>query len=289
MFHPSLQSPAPGLHPTPPSAPSFRSAVDPAGRLGETHAVMNRRTLTLSLLAVLLLALGLAGCQSLPRKLLYFPSHEYETNGLTEWRIGDRVIGYARPVAQPRNVWLLTHGNAGQAATRRYALAAFAPDDAVYILEYPGYGQRPGAPSEAAFNAAAREAYEQLRTDFPRTPVCAAGESIGTGPASWLGTLPHPPDKIVLLVPFDTLTAVAKDHYPWLPVGLLLPDKWDNAKALQAYAGPVEIFAAQFDTIIPVAHARALAEARPGLVLHEFPGGHNDWSRSDAVRIRNPH
>jgi pimeloyl-ACP methyl ester carboxylesterase len=234
------------------------------------------------------LVLGVAGCGSLPRKLLYFPSHQAATGELAEWTAGDRVIGFAQIVPQPKNVWLLTHGNAGQAATRAYALPSFSPADSVYILEYPGYGLRPGSPSEKSFNAAAREAYELLRTQFPDVPVCVAGESIGTGPASWLGTLPRPPDKIVLIVPFDVLAAVAKEHYPYLPVGLLLPDNWDNIASLKAYAGPVEIFAATRDTVIPVGHARALAAARPGITLHVFDAGHNDWSHGGRVRIRNP-
>lgn len=246
------------------------------------------RCLLIALLTVLTFGIGATGCRSLPRKLLYFPSHEARTNGLTEWRSGDRIIGFARVVPQPKNIWLLTHGNAGQAANRSYALPAFSPDDSVYILEYPGYGRRRGSPSEKAFNAAAREAYELLRAQFPHTPVCAVGESIGSGPASWLGTLDRPPDKIVLIVPFDVLAHVAKGHYPFLPVGLLLPDNWNNVAALKAYAGPVEIFAATGDTVIPVAHARALAAAKPGARLHEFHGGHNDWSRHPLVRIRNP-
>lgn len=240
------------------------------------------------MLTLLVLGLGVAGCSSLPRKLLYFPSHEARTNGLAEWKAGGRVIGFARTVPQPKNVWLLTHGNAGQAADRTYALPSFSPDDSVYILEYPGYGLRPGSPSEESLKAAAREAYDLLRTQSPHTPVCAVGESIGTGPASWLGTLPHPPDKIVLIVPLDVLAAVAKEHYPLLPVGLLLPDHWDNITALQAYDGPVEIFAAKGDTVIPIRHARALAASKPGIRLHEFSGGHNDWSRTDSVQIRNP-
>jgi uncharacterized protein len=250
--------------------------------------VIRRPTVTLSLLAALAFAAGVAGCRSLPRKLLYFPSHEDRTSGLAEWKADGRVIGFARTVPQPRNVWLLTHGNGGQAADRSYALSAFSPGDSVYILEYPGYGRRPGAPSERSFNTAAQEAYDLLRGQFPDTPVCVAGESIGTGPASWLGTRPRPPDKIVLIVPFDALAAVAKGHYPLLPVGLLLPDKWNNITALKNYGGPVEIFAAKDDTVIPINHARALAASRPGMVLHEFDGGHNDWSRTSLVRIRNP-
>jgi pimeloyl-ACP methyl ester carboxylesterase len=47
----------------------------------------------------------------------------------------------------------------------------------------------------------------------------------------------------------------------------------------------VEIFGAQSDTVIPIAHARRLADSHPGAVFHVIPGGHNDWSTSGAVRF----
>ncbi len=178
------------------------------------------RVFTLVALVLLAFAIGVTGCRSLPRKLLYFPSHGAGTNGLAEWKAGDRVIGLARIVPQPKNVWLLTHGNAGQAADRSYVLPCFSSDDSVYILEYPGYGLRPGAPSEESFNRAAREAYELLRTQFPHTPVCAAGESIGTGPASWL---PGRPTKSSLSCPSTSSQPWPKIIIPTCPSGCCCP------------------------------------------------------------------
>ncbi|HWA26437.1 MAG TPA: hypothetical protein VG734_12325 [Lacunisphaera sp.] len=245
-----------------------------------------RPVLVLALLVALVL--GIAGCGSVQRKLLYFPSHQTTSNCLTEWKSGDRLIGFARLVPRPRNVWLLVHGNAGQAADRSYALPSFSADDSVYILEYPGYGRREGSPSLTSINFAAKEAYDLLRAQFPSTPVCIAGESIGTGPACWLTTQGRPPDKLVLIVPFDILAAVAKGHYPFLPVSLLLHDNWNNVEALKGYVGPLEIFAADHDGVIPGKHAQALAASKPQAVFHEFAGGHNSWSHNNRVRIRNP-
>ena len=45
----------------------------------------------------------------------------------------------------------------------------------------------------------------------------------------------------MLIVPFDNLASVASEHFPFLPVGLLLRDKWDNVAALSRYTGPVDI------------------------------------------------
>jgi pimeloyl-ACP methyl ester carboxylesterase len=204
---------------------------------------------------------------------------------LAPWVENDTIIGYAHRVNHPRAVWLMTHGNAGQASGRGYVVPHVAPNDSLYVLEYPGYGLRAGAPSRDAMNAAAAAAYRILRREFPSLPVGAVGESIGTGPAAFLATLPDPPDRIVLIVPFDTLASVAAEHMPLLPTGLLLRDRWNNIEALGNYSRPVEIYGAENDRIIPCAHARNLAAHLPGAIFTVIPGGHNDWSDSALVRI----
>lgn len=221
------------------------------------------------------------------RKMLFYPSHRPETNGLVPWTIDGRLIGYARKVENPRNVWLFTHGNAGQAADRAYALPCFSASDSVFILEYPGYGNRPGSPGKASFDSAAEEAYRWLRKAYPNIPVCVIGESIGSGPASSLTRLEKQPDKLVLIVPFDNLASVARDHFPLIPAGLVLFDRWDNVEAIKGYSGKVEIYGAIDDQVIPIHHARTLAKSLPRAVFHEIPGGHNDWSLGGVVQIRN--
>ena len=221
------------------------------------------------------------------RKLLYYPSHRPDTNGLGAWQIDGRLVGYARKVDNPGNVWLFTHGNAGQAADRAYALQCFSASDSVFILEYPGYGNREGSPSKASFNSAAEETYQWLRRAYPNIPVCVIGESIGSGPASSLTRLEKQPDKLVLVVPFDNLASVARDHFPLIPAGLVLLDRWDNVEALKGYSGKLEIYGAIDDQVIPIRHARTLARLLPTAVFHEIPGGHNDWSQGGVVKIRN--
>ncbi len=237
-------------------------------------------------IAVLAMLLAL-GCQSIQRKVLYFPSHDAGDNGFTHWMHDGRTIGFAREVPDPKNVWLMLHGNGGQAAGRTYAMFAFDPADSVYVLEYPGYGQREGKPSRRAFDAAAREGYADLRARFPGKPLCVAGESLGSGPASMLSRETPAPDKIVLVVPFDRITDVAHDHVSWLPVSLILMGTWDNIEALHGYTGPIEIFGAENDEVIAVRHARALAESVPQAKFHLIAGGHG-WANGHDVAFRNP-
>jgi pimeloyl-ACP methyl ester carboxylesterase len=228
------------------------------------------------------------GCQALVRRMMFAPSHHAQDHGLTRWLHDNRLIGFARMVDDPQNVWLMLHGNGGQAADRTYALDAFEDRDAVFILEYPGYGQRAGKLSRPDFDAAALEAYELLRARFPGKPVCVATESLGSGPGSTLAKLPHAPDKFVFIVPFDDVKSLARGHVGWLPTGIMLRGSWDNVESMAGFRGPVEVFGASGDGIIPVAHARRLAASVPQAQFHLIPGGHNEWSQQPQVRIRNP-
>jgi hypothetical protein len=239
-------------------------------------------------LALMLALAVIPACQVVQRKALFYPTHHDRENGLERWLNAGVLIGYSRQVPEPINVWLFLHGNGGQAADRAYALGAFSDRDSVFIMEYPGYGARAGKPSRRTIDAAALAAYNLLRARFPDKPICVAAESIGSGPASTLARAPRPPDKLLFIVPFDNLTAVAKDHVHYLPVGLLMTGSWDNIAALERFPGAMEVFGAERDEVIPVGPARALAASRPQAQFHLIPGGHNSWPNQRAVRIRNP-
>jgi pimeloyl-ACP methyl ester carboxylesterase len=216
---------------------------------------------------------------------LYFPTHTANESKLTEWKINGALVGYTRTVSSPRGIWLILHGNGGQASNRQYIVDLLPADTSVYVLEYPGYGLRPGTPSMKTINAAAQTAYADLRALHPGIPVGVLGESLGSGPASFLCSSSAPPDRLVLMVPYDNLLSVAKKHINYLPVGLLMRDKWDNVKALSAYKGRIDIFGAVNDTIIPITHARNLAKTVPHARYVELPCGHGDWSHQPEAKI----
>ena len=195
------------------------------------------------------------------------------------------MLGCCREVSNPRTIWLMMHGNAGQAADRDYVLPHLSAKDSLYVMEYPGYGSRQGSPSAKSLNEAAVEAYRLLRGQHPDTPICVLGESVGSGPACHLADEKPPPDKIVLVVPFDSLVSVAAEHFPFLPVRLMLRDRWDNVAALKNYKGPVDVFGAVNDRVIAILHAKSLARQIHQAHFTAIPGGHNDWSECEQVRL----
>jgi hypothetical protein len=151
-------------------------------------------------------------------------------------------------------------------------------------LEYPGYGERPGAPSREAFNAAALQAYRWLLKTYGKEAILVLGESLGSGVASYLGSVADAPNHIVLVVPFDRLADVAQESIAFLPVRYLLRDRWDNIDALRSFHGKLDVFGATHDNVIPVHHARNLAASLPTSIYHEFDGDHG-WANGDAVDL----
>jgi pimeloyl-ACP methyl ester carboxylesterase len=250
---------------------------------------VKKSVLRIGAIAILLYAVVVVIVYFWQRSLLYYPSHWSSTDlihrGVRPWMDGSRMIGYCREIPHPHTIWLMTHGNAGQAAQRDYVLERMSPQDSLYVLEYPGYGAREGKPSLENINRAASEAYQLLHAQNPGIPVCVVGESLGTGPACALALENNPPDKIVLVLPFDVLANAAAVHFPWLPVRLLLRDNWNNVESLKHYSGPVDIFGAVNDTIIPIEFARALAKQVPQAHFTELSCGHNAWAQEPQVKI----
>ena len=103
-----------------------------------------------------------------------------------------------------------------------------------------------------------------------------------------LAGLSPPPDKIVLVVPFDNLKRVAANYVSTSSANVVMRSTWNNVAALSEFRGPVDIYAAEDDEVIPVSHAKNLASRVPTATLYLIEGGHNDWLRKGEVRIRNP-
>ena len=195
---------------------------------------------------------------------------------LTVWTEDGAAIGYMRPAAEPtrpRAVWLIFQGN-GTAAGMRGYFAGVAADEALFVMEYPGYGSRPGTPNEQTINAAATAAYQGLRQRFPGVSVGVVGESFGSGPACMLTTQNPKPDSVTLIVPLANFRE-AIGRLMRLPLArLVVRDQWDNRAALAAFDGPITIYAAESDEVLSRADTESLAASNPTAKLIWMPGGH---------------
>lgn len=257
------------------------------------------------LLIVTTAALGYVGLCVLvffvQRRMLYFPSGMAppeqiafaQSAGFEPWvdTAGER-IGWKRSARGERpQRWLVLHGNAGLAVQRAHwadALERVSPGQAlaVYVLEYPGYGQRAGSPTEPSLTAAALSAVDTLPADGRR--LYLLGESLGCAVAAQVARArPERVGGLVLVSPFNRLADVAAYHYPWLPVRWLLRDRWESEEALRGFLGPVAILAAAQDGVVPASFTQRLHDGHGGRKrLHIIPGEDHNFFVFDQPWFR---
>lgn len=227
------------------------------------------------------------------RSLLYVPSRYGESegvkiaraHGLEPWRDAQgRLRGWRHAGAPGAACVVVCHGNAGSALDRAYFVPLLDGCE-VILLEYPGYGSRPGDPAQPALVADAAEALADLR-QAGRRKLVLVGESLGSGVAVQAAArLPAAVDGLLLVTPVARMTDVAARHYPYLPTGLLLRDRWDNAAAVQGFHGPVAVLVAGRDEVVGAEQGRKLAAVCRRVRVWEQPlAGHNSVDvRAGAV------
>lgn len=133
------------------------------------------------------------------------------------------------------------------------------------LVDYRGYGQSEGAPSEKALVADALALYDhaaKLPGVDPRR-IYAFGRSLGGGPAVALAAQ-RPLAGIVLVTPFDSLAAVAKRYYWYLPVDWMLKHRFDSMALAPGLQTPLLCLIAPRDEVIPAEHAERLVAAWGG-------------------------
>lgn len=162
---------------------------------------------------------------------------------------------------------LYFHGNGGTLAGASISNAASAEAGiGVLLVEYRGYGGNPGEPSEVGFylDGEAAAQWLQARGVEPAQTI-VTGNSIGGGVATRIalnmsesGT---PPAALILIAPFTSLRNAASEKLWWLPVRMLVSERYDNAGRL-GEIGDVAVLVqhGSVDTLIADSHGRTLAE-----------------------------
>ena len=178
----------------------------------------------------------------LENKLVFHP-----TTAVQDWEPAPtpaiRDVTFPSPNGVPVHGWWLRrspdapalvvfHGNGGNLSHRGQTMldASEKLGVSVLIFDYPGYGKTPGKPNEAACYDSAEGAVRWLREVENILPERSIyyGESLGGGVAAEMATR-YPGRALVLVKSFTSLPAAAKYHYPWLPVGWLMSNRFDNA------------------------------------------------------------
>lgn len=226
------------------------------------------------------------------RKMIYFPYREVPDlsaygarNVMEEVKVttsdGLELGGwYATPASSKMPVLVWFHGNAGDHGLRYFTVRPYI--DAGYgvlLPGYRGYGGNPGKPSEKGFYSDARAWLEFLIAhSIEQEKIVLYGESIGTGVAVQMALEYKDSRALVLQSPYTSITDVARKRYFFIPVDLLMLDRFRNIDKIEYIGMPLLILQGDNDSIIPASHGRILYEkAKPPKQIKNFEGyGHND-------------
>lgn len=194
---------------------------------------------------------------------------------------GEQLIGvHLAPDGEQRegaSLILGFGGNAWNAHDLAEHMHSIFPDRSVIAFHYRGYAPSTGKPSAQAILADALTIHDDVIDRLAPERVVVVGLSVGAGPAAHLART-RPVAGVILVTPFDSLKALAREHYRWLPVGLLLRHRMDVAGDLAAVSAPVAVISAAQDTIVPPVRTVGVRSSAKTLILDRVVAGagHND-------------
>lgn len=186
----------------------------------------------------------------------------------------------------PGLLWF--YGNMETIADIAPIIRAFRPDGVgMLVVDYRGYGQSEGTPTEAGVYQDGEAAWEALtsRPEIDATRIAVYGRSIGSAIALHVAVA-RPVRAVVLDSPFTTGRAMAQQHYWWLPTALLRMSL-DNIGRAGKLSQPLLVFHGQEDRIVPIEMGRAIAQAGRAEDFVAIAGaGHNDMFTVGGERYR---
>lgn len=183
-----------------------------------------------------------------------------------------------KSLEQGAPVVLFFHGNAGDRRGRVDYCEIFNRAGAdVFVIDYRGYADNPGSPTEEGLFEDARGlwkyATKERRIDPDR--ILIFGESLGGGVAVQLahevcqaGT---PPAGLVVRSTFSCIADAAGFHYPWVPTHLLVWDRFPSCETIGEVTCPVLVLHGTEDRIVPYELGEKLFAAAPDSSANEIP------------------
>jgi uncharacterized protein len=253
----------------------------------------------LSITAAVVYLCVVGAAWALQRKLLYFPSPQRVQpadaglNGVAERVLqtpdGQQIITW---VGQPRAGFptiLYFHGNGGNLSGRADRMQHYLKHGyGVTMISYRGFSGSTGSPSEWANVADALLAFDTLVADGTKpSDIIVYGESLGSGVATQVAAQ-RPVGGLILDAPYTSTADVGAETYWFLPVRLLMSDRYETIRHIKKVTAPLLIVHGERDAVIPVrmgkaVHAAATSAKEIATFLYAGHNDHSDYGSYDVV------
>ncbi|HEX4413030.1 MAG TPA: alpha/beta hydrolase [Lacipirellulaceae bacterium] len=193
-----------------------------------------------------------------------------------------KLHGWYVPHPEPKRLVVYCHGNAQHVADHTGLLMRLQQylDATVFVYDYRGYGRSRGNPVERGCIADGMAAQRWLaeREGVSCEDITVVGRSLGGGIAVAMAA-EQGARALVIEATFTKMTDVAAHRFPWLPVRLVMRNRYNSIKRIQKYDGPVFQSHGTTDEIVPMKMAKRLFEASPSRMKQFYEvnfARHND-------------
>jgi len=153
------------------------------------------------------------------------------------------------------------HGNAGSLENRIHKLNHFQDMNVNFlIIAWRGFNGNKGKPSERGLYVDGKSAIDWLiKKGADEKNLILYGESLGTGVATHLAQNKNYAG-VILETPFTSMVDAAKNFYPYVPINLLLKDKFENFKKVKNINAPILVMHGEVDKIVPFSMGKKIYE-----------------------------
>ena len=153
------------------------------------------------------------------------------------------------------------HGNAGSLENRIHKLNHFQDMNINFlIIAWRGFNGNKGKPSERGLYLDGKSTIDWLiKKGVNEENIILYGESLGTGVATHLAQNKNYAG-VILETPFTSMVDAAKNFYPYVPINLLLKDKFENFKKVKNINAPILVMHGEVDKIVPFSMGKKIYE-----------------------------
>jgi uncharacterized protein len=232
------------------------------------------------------------------RNLLYNPSENNYLNDKIDFKYKEIFIETDKNIElkswfiekdlKKYKTILLFHGNAGNLFNRVYKLNELNKLDLnILIISWRGFSGNEGKPTEKNLYYDAEKAVKWLNTQgLDNKDIILYGESLGTGIATELASKNNF-GGIILESPFTSMADTAKIYYPYLPINLLLRDRYNSISKIKDIKTPILIMHGKMDNIVPQKMGLELFEKANEPKFNYFPENDNHMMEYNDELLNN--
>lgn len=240
--------------------------------------------------AALVYILAVAGATLLQRSMIYNPPAPEAPPAIADLPLRlerietadhQSLVAWWLPPKPGKPVVLFFNGNGGRLEPLKWRMRLLAADGVgMLAVAYRGYSGSTGSPSETGLNEDALAAYGWLNRRYGAQDIIVHGFSLGSGVAVHLAA-ERSVRALVLEAPYTSMVEVAADRTPWVPVKLLLWDRFQSSRWIGQVRAPVLIAHGDHDSVIPFAMGQRLYRLAPGpkVFVRMHGSGHSTMVR----------